>query len=155
MLNMGEHGELYRVTGATVANGGAGTPGVISGLVAGESRYTVLDATAGRIKLSKGKHLVRAHVAATVATADAAASLYIGTRNDGTIAAVAKSQAKGLVLNGDPSTLTSECVIESTGETEVLAMIANEDSGTNLITVQSIQLLAIGLDTQPPRPGTP
>lgn len=155
MLNMGEYGELYKVAPSAVANGGAGTPGVIAGFTAGLSRYTVLDATAGRIKLAKGKHLVRVHVGATVATADAEASVYIGTRNSGVVAPLAKSQAKGHVLNGDATSITSEAIVDSDGETEVLALIANEDSGANAITVHTAQLLAIGLDTQPPRPGTP
>lgn len=155
MLNMGEYGELYKTSPAAIANGGAGTPGVISGYTAGLSRYTVLDATAGRIKLSKGKHLVRVHVGAVVATADAEASVYIGTRNNGTIATLAKSQAKGHVQTGDANSITSEAIVDSDGETEVLALIANDDSGSNAITVKTVQLLAIGLDTQPPRPGTP
>lgn len=154
MLNMGEYGELTKSSPTTVPNGGATVPGVISTYVAGLSRYTVLDAANGRIKLAKGKHLVRAHIGATVATADAEASVYIGTRSNGAVTLVTKSQAKGHVLNGDPTSITSEAIVESDGETEVLALIANEDSG-NVITVHTAQLLAIGLDTEPPRPGTP
>ena len=156
MLNMGEHGELYKVADQAVTVTVSGTAYPITNLVAGDSRYTVLDAANGRIKLAKGKHLVRAHVGVVCATGAQPVSLYIATRDDGTTANVAKSRAKGVadVNTADPTCVTSECIVTSDGDTEVLVQIAN-DGNTDNLTVKSIQFLAIGLDTQPPRPGTP
>lgn len=156
MLNMGEYGELYKVADIAVGNTVATTAYPIIGLVAGDSRYTLLDAANGRIKLAKGKHLVKANVGVVCATGAQPVSLYLATRENNTIANVAKSQAKGVadVNSADPTCITSEAIITSTGDTEVLVQIANDGSPDGL-TVKSIQFIAIGLDTEPPRPGTP
>jgi len=155
MLNMSEYGELYFVAGGkSVTIATAGTPVTIAALVAGDSRYTVLNASAGKIKLAKGKHLVRAHVGVKCTAGAQEVGLNVATLQAGTTAAVAKSKAVGLADATDPVAITSEAIVTSDGTTEVLVQVSNEGSNDNL-TVETVQFLAIGLDTQPPRPGTP
>lgn len=147
-----EFGSLYLDdnTGVTVTISEAGTYVEVDTLTAGpNSHYVSEDAAAGRLKLSKGTHLVLW-----------SASLSSGASNqiEGAIlknGATEQAQTIGRVMSDNAvEHISGMGLVESDGDDEFSLGLKNV-TDTDNVTLHQCQIVAIGLRTSPPRPGAP
>lgn len=148
MLNQGEYGELYKNADITVDITTVNVGVEIATLDAGESRYTKLNGTTGRIRLAKGKHLVRAEVSLTAASGKA---LALSIAKNGTTQA---KTTQRVTSDNAPEHVSLQGIIESDGDDEVSVLVVNTTDNAD-VTIKAINLVALGLNTSPPRPGSP
>ena len=153
--NQDEHGQVYLDddSGTTVTIASAD---VYVELAAGNvaisalSRFSAPVASTGRITLAKGTHLVM--ISATV-DMTSAKEIYMTALKNG-VAGESPQILTGLLGDGERECMSAFGLVSSDGDDYVSLGFMNTTDTTNIV-VHQASIVAIGLDTNPPRPGTP
>lgn len=148
-----ERGQVYldNDSGETVTIAGTNTPvALAAGNVAVTSlnRYVEQAASAGTLKLAKGKHLIIATASVSVTSGKVIEMAVLKNATE-------ESQAlASLTSDGGRESMAAVGIVESDGDDVFSLAFANQTDTTN-VTVYQASLVALAIDTVPPRPGAP